>query len=85
MAATVGRTAVGTPLNGTVEIAGPEVAPFDDFIRRALHDAGDPREVVVDPNATYFGAALSERSLVPDEGAAVLGELRFSDWLKQQS
>jgi hypothetical protein len=54
---------------------------FDEFIRQNLRTSNDPREVVTDPHARYFGSELSERSLVPDEGAR-LGETRFADWLK---
>lgn len=80
VAKVVGRTAVGAPLNGIVEAGGPEQFDFDDFISRALSARNDPREIVVDPHARYFGTELSERSLVPDDGA-LLGETRFADWL----
>ena len=82
VAAAVGRVAVGEPLNGMVEVAGPEQFQFDEFIRRALTARHDPRQVVADPGARYFGAVLSERSLVPGEGAQ-LAETRFEDWLSQ--
>ncbi|MEV4835994.1 SDR family oxidoreductase [Nonomuraea sp. NPDC049486] len=75
----VGRTAVGSPLNGRVEVAGPEQFRMDEFFRDALAAWGDPRQVVTDPDARYFGAELHERSLVPGEGA-VLGEIRYADW-----
>ena len=81
VASAVSRAALDSPLNGTVEVAGPEVFRFDEFIRQNLRASNDPREVVADPHARYFGAELSERSLVPDEGAR-LGETRFADWLK---
>lgn len=80
VAKVVARTAVGAPLNGTVEIGGPEQFRFNEFISRGLNARNDPREVVADPHARYFGAELSERSLVPEDGA-VLGEMRFEDWL----
>lgn len=83
-AADVGRAvasvAVGAPLNGMVEVAGPEQFRLDDLVRRKLSVRGDPREVVADPGARYFGAALSERTLLPGEDPA-LGEIRFVDWL----
>jgi uncharacterized protein YbjT (DUF2867 family)/nitrite reductase/ring-hydroxylating ferredoxin subunit len=82
VASAVGRTAVGTPLNGTIEIAGPERFRFDEFIRRGLGARNDPREVVADPHARYFGADLSERTLVAVDEAR-LGETRFEDWLRQ--
>lgn len=77
--------AVGAPLNGTVEVAGPERFRFDEFIREVLNANDDPREVVADPHATYFGSELQERSLVPDEGAASLTGTRFKDWLPYHS
>jgi uncharacterized protein YbjT (DUF2867 family) len=83
-ASAVGRAALDSPLNGTVEVAGPEVFRFDEFIRRNLRTSNDPREVVTDPHARYFGTELSERSLVPDDGAR-LGETRFADWLKNSA
>jgi uncharacterized protein YbjT (DUF2867 family) len=80
VARAVGRTAAGDPLNGVVEIAGPELYRFDEFIRQALRAKGDEREVVADPEARYFGTTLTERSLVP-VGEARLGEVRFENWL----
>ena len=78
----VGRVAVGTPLNGTIEIAGPDSFALDELVRRALSARHDPRVVVADPHARYFGTELAERSLVagPD---AQLGATRFDDWLVQ--
>jgi uncharacterized protein YbjT (DUF2867 family) len=78
----VGKVAVGEPLNGIVEVAGPDRIRFDELIRRALEARNDPREVVADPQALYFGARLDETMLVPAEGAR-LGETRFDDWLSQ--
>lgn len=80
VAKVVGRTAVGPPLNGTIELGGPERLSFDKFISLGLNARQDPREIIVDPHARYFGTELSERSLVPDDGALV-GETRFEDWL----
>jgi uncharacterized protein YbjT (DUF2867 family) len=79
VAQAVGRVSVGAPLNGRVEIAGPERFQMDEFFRNALAGWGDPREVVADPDARYFGAELSMRSLVPDDDA-VLGELTWANW-----
>jgi uncharacterized protein YbjT (DUF2867 family) len=84
VAAAVGRVAEGAPLNGVVEIAGPDQFRFDDFIRRGLAARHDPRQVVGDPEARYFGTHLEERSLVPGDGAR-LGETTFEDWLEQSS
>jgi uncharacterized protein YbjT (DUF2867 family)/nitrite reductase/ring-hydroxylating ferredoxin subunit len=75
--------AVSKPLNKTIEVAGPERSRFDEFIRRGLSARNDPREVIADPDARYFGAKLSENSLVP-VGDAQLGETQFEDWLRNQ-
>jgi uncharacterized protein YbjT (DUF2867 family) len=82
VAKAVGRVAVGSPLNGTVEIAGPQQFRFDDLIRQGLRARHDTREVVADPQARYFGAELSERSLVP-AGEARLGGISLQEWLGQ--
>ncbi len=82
VAQAIGRVAVGAPLNGTVEVAGPQQFRFDELIRQGLGARHDPREVVVDPHARYFGAELGERSLIP-AGDARLGEIRFQEWLNQ--
>ncbi|WP_026403252.1 SDR family oxidoreductase [Actinomadura rifamycini] len=81
VAAAVARTASGAPLNGTVEIAGPTQYRMDDFFRTALAAWNDPREVVTDPHAHYFGAEMHEGDLVPGNGAA-LGETDYPDWLR---
>jgi uncharacterized protein YbjT (DUF2867 family) len=80
VAAAVGRVAVGDPVNGIVEVGGPEAIRLDEGIRRALEAQGDPRPVVADPQARYSGAGVEERTLVPGEGAR-LAETRFEDWL----
>jgi hypothetical protein len=82
VAEAVGRIAVGMPLNGTVEVAGPQQFRFDDLIRQGLSARKDPRTVVVDPHARYFGAELGERALIAGDGA-LLGEIRFQEWLEQ--
>jgi uncharacterized protein YbjT (DUF2867 family) len=82
VAEAVAAVAVGAPVNSTVDIAGPQQFRFDELIRQGLGARNDPREVVVDPHARYFGAELAERSLIP-AGAARLGEIRFQDWLRQ--
>jgi uncharacterized protein YbjT (DUF2867 family) len=84
VASAVGRVATGSPLNGTVEVAGPEQFRLDELIRQGLSARHDPREVIVDPQAGYFGAELSERTLVPGDGAR-LGETRFQDWLNRST
>jgi len=82
VASAVARIAVGKPVNGTVEVAGPERFRLDELIRRGLRAGKDPREVVADPEARYFGAKLGELTLVPGDDAR-LGETRFDDWLRQ--
>jgi uncharacterized protein YbjT (DUF2867 family) len=82
VATAVGRIAVGPPLNGIVEVAGPEQFRLDELIRQGLKAWKDPRKVVADPEARYFGALLSERTLVPDDGA-LLGGIHFESWLSQ--
>ena len=84
VAKAVGRIAVGAPLNGIVDVAGPQQFRFDEFIRQALRARNDPREVVADPHARYFGAELGERALVPGDGAR-LGEITFQEWQQGQS
>jgi uncharacterized protein YbjT (DUF2867 family) len=82
VAGAVARTAAGEPVNGTIEIAGPEQFGLDELIRRGLGFRGDPRAVVADPQARYYGALLEERSLLPGADARNLGP-RFEDWLAQ--
>jgi len=82
VARAVARVAAGAPLNRTIEVAGPEPFHLDELIRQGLKAQNDPREVVADPGARYFGAMLAERTLVPDPGAQ-LGSIRFEDWLRQ--
>ena len=79
VAAAVARTAVSAPLNGIVEVAGPEQFRFDELIRQDLRERHDSRTVVSDPHARYFGAELGERSLVPGNDAR-LGDIRLEDW-----
>ncbi|HET7800430.1 MAG TPA: SDR family oxidoreductase [Humibacillus xanthopallidus] len=75
----VARVAVGEPLGGGVDTAGPDRYAMDDFFRQALAAAGDTREVMTDPHARYFGSELQDDSLVP-VGAAQLGRIRYADW-----
>jgi uncharacterized protein YbjT (DUF2867 family) len=78
------RVAVNAPLNGVVEVGGPQQFRFDEFVRLALRARHDPREVVADPDARYFGARLAERDLVPDADAS-LGDIRFEEWLSRSA
>lgn len=82
VASAVGRVAIGAPVNGIVEVAGPEKFRLDELIRHFLSKHDDPREVITDPHARYFGAELGERTLVPGDDAR-LAETRFDDWLSQ--
>lgn len=78
--AAVADVAVASPLNGTLEVAGPDRFHMDDLVRRVLEAAGDERQVVTDGNARYFGALLDELSLTP-EAPAVLGSMHFAEWM----
>jgi uncharacterized protein YbjT (DUF2867 family) len=82
VASAVGRVAVGPPINGVVEVAGPEEFRLDGLIRLGLQAKGDPREVISDPEARYFGASLGERTLLPGPDAK-LASTRFEDWIAQ--
>ncbi|HMF20617.1 MAG TPA: SDR family oxidoreductase [Pseudolabrys sp.] len=82
VAANVADMALTAPRNGIVEIAGPERAPFNEFVARYLKAVGDPREVVRDPLAQYFGGRVEEHSLVP-LGEARLGRIGFDEWLRR--
>jgi uncharacterized protein YbjT (DUF2867 family) len=82
VAAAVGRVAVGPPVNGIVEVAGPEEFQLDELIRRQLKAAGDSREVVTDPQASYFGITPTGRTLLPEDDAQI-AETRLEDWSKQ--
>lgn len=82
VAAAVGRVSVGTPVNGIVEVAGPERFRFDELIRDGLAARNDPRTVITDPHAHYFGAEVGESSLIPGADAT-LAETKFADWLSQ--
>jgi uncharacterized protein YbjT (DUF2867 family) len=82
VAKVVGRVAVGAPVSGIVEAAGPEHYRLDELIRQGLSARQDPREVVADSSARYFGAMLDTNTLMPATGAR-LGETRFEEWLSQ--
>ena len=81
VAAFVADAALAAPVNGTIEIAGPERAPLSAFVARYLKAVGDPREVVSDPEAQYFGGHVTEHSLVP-LGPARRGRIGFDEWLR---
>ena len=80
VASAVGQIAMGSPVNGTLEIGGPEQFRLDELVRQGLAAWKDPREVVADPHARYYGVELSEKTLVPGDDAR-LGGARFKTWL----
>ena len=82
VAAAVADVALAAPKNGIVEIAGPDRAPFNEIVARYLKAIGDPRQVVRDPEARYFGGQVEEHSLVP-LGEARLGRIAFDEWLRR--
>src|SRR6516164_1439907 len=82
VAAVVAEVALAAPRNGIVEIAGPERVPFNEIVARYLKAVGDPRQVVRDPEARYFGGRVEERSLVP-LGEARLGHIGLDEWLRR--
>ena len=71
------------PLNGTVELAGPDALPFDEVVRKYLAAQNDHRTVLTDEQARYFGTPLENRSLVPKGENPLLGSARFADWLSR--
>jgi uncharacterized protein YbjT (DUF2867 family) len=84
VAAAVCNVALAAPVHNTIEIAGPQPLRFEDFVRQGLRAKGDQRAVVADPQARYFGARLTERALLPGDGAQ-LGPTRFDDWLSHHA
>jgi len=80
VAARLAEVATGKPLNGTIDIAGPEKAPFNEFIARRLKASGDTRPVVGDPKAPYYGGVIDDTSLIP-LGEARLGATSLAAWL----
>jgi uncharacterized protein YbjT (DUF2867 family) len=82
VASAVSRVATGAPVNGMVEVGGPEKFPLDELARKYLAATKDPREVVKDPTARYYGVEVGEKTLIPGGGAR-LSETRFDTWLRQ--
>jgi uncharacterized protein YbjT (DUF2867 family) len=82
VAAAVADVATNEPVNGTVEVAGPEAIRLDELARRVLAANKDPRPVAADAHARYFGAELDDRSLTPGDDARI-APTRFEDWLSQ--
>ncbi len=80
VAAALADVALAAPVNGVVELAGPERFSLDEFARKYLTATKDPRKVVADIHARYFGAELDDRSLTPGNNPRI-GSVRFEDWL----
>ena len=80
----VADAALAAPVNGMVEIAGPERIPLDDIVRRYLRAKHDPRQVIADVHARYFGIELNDQSLTPGDNPR-LGPTRFEDWLSRSA
>jgi uncharacterized protein YbjT (DUF2867 family) len=81
VASALAAIAIGSPVKGTVDMAGPEKSRLDEMVRRNLAARKDPRKVISDPSARYYGIQVSEGTLVPS-GDAQLGKTRFDDWLR---
>ncbi len=84
VAAAMADVAVGTPVNDTIEIAGPERIPLDKLVGRFLTATHDPRKVVTDAHAGYFGIAVNDQSLTPGKNARV-GSTGFEAWLSSMT
>jgi uncharacterized protein YbjT (DUF2867 family) len=84
VASGVAGIATSSPVNGIVEIAGPDQFHLDELIRRYLAAHQDPRELISDPNALYYGIKIGESALVPGDNAQ-LGRTHFDDWLNQSA
>jgi uncharacterized protein YbjT (DUF2867 family) len=84
VAAALADVAVSAPVNGTVELAGPERFRLDELARRVLQANNDPRQVMADPHARYFGAELDDHSLTPGDNPRI-APTRFADWLSQST
>ena len=82
VAATLAQVALAAPLNDTIDIAGPDRAPFAEIVTRYLKSVGDARSVVTDPEARYYGGRVEELSLVP-LGDARIGRISLQQWLAQ--
>jgi uncharacterized protein YbjT (DUF2867 family) len=84
VSAAVADVALGQPVNGMIEVAGPDQIRQDELVRQFLTATGDTRNVITDANAGYFGIAVNDESLVPGDGAR-LGKTHYKDWLKRSS
>jgi uncharacterized protein YbjT (DUF2867 family) len=84
VAAVMAEAALAKPLNGTLDLAGPEPIRQDDLVRRFLSATGDARTVITDPKALYYGVAVNDQSLMPGDNPR-LGPTRFADWLSRHA
>ena len=84
VAAVAAEAALAEPLNGTVELAGPEPIRQDELVRQFLHATGDARTVITDPKALYYGISVNDQSLTPGDNPR-LGPTRFADWLSRNA
>jgi uncharacterized protein YbjT (DUF2867 family) len=85
VAAALASVAVAAPLNAIVDLAGPDVIPLDEVVRQFLKASQDPRTVITDEQAPYYGIPVKDRSLVPDGKAWRLGTTHFGDWLRRST
>jgi uncharacterized protein YbjT (DUF2867 family) len=83
VAAAITDISMGKPLNITVQIAGPERFSLNELIKIFLEETKDPRKVIVDTNALYFGVEIEDKSLLPEKNA-LIGKTKFRDWLRKQ-
>jgi uncharacterized protein YbjT (DUF2867 family) len=84
VAAFVSEAALAAPVNGTIEIAGPERSTMPEFVTRYLQDTKDPRKVVPNSNNQYYGGQIPNNALVPLDGKAKLGAINYEKWLGMQ-
>jgi len=85
VAAFVSEAALAAPINGIMEIAGPERSTMPEFVTRYLQDINDPRKVVLNSHSQYYGGEIPNKALVPLDGRAKLGAIRYEKWLRSQS
>ena len=83
VAAALAEVATAAPVNGMVELAGPDPIPMDELVRRYLNKTADARPVIADASATYFGTPVDDRTLTPGDANPLLGSTHFDGWLSQ--
>jgi len=84
VAAFVSEAALAAPVNGIIEIAGPELSTMPEFVIRYLQDTNDPRKVVPNKRSQYYGGEIPKNALVPQDGRAKLGSITYEKWLRSQ-